>query len=159
MKNLLKQEPVVIVGFVQALLALFAAFGLELITPAQAAAVVAFTGAAVLLLRSVVTSPATAEQIKEQREILAEGVRSADTTGSVPYRSSKVAKKVLEGVVDTVIPPGLFAEALKYGLSQSFVLEAGVELSRQAIAAAKEAAARAPSGDEAYQRVRDRAAQ
>lgn len=153
MKNIFKQEPVVIIGFVQSGLALVAAFGFNLISPEQATAIVAFTGAAALLLRSAVYSPATAEEIKRQREILAEGVRNADTTGSVPYKSSKVAKKVLEGVVDTIIPPGLFAEALKYGLTQDFVLTAGVDLTRQAIAAAKEAAKRVPTQDETDARV------
>lgn len=152
--NLFKQEPVVIVGFVQAVLALVASFGFDLITPEQSAAVVAFTGATVLLLRSVVTSPATAEQLKEQREILARTVKTADTTGSVPFAGSKVAKKVLEGAVDMAVPPGLVSEAIKWGLSQDFVLSAGVVLTRQAIAAAKEAAKR-PLNDAELKADRD----
>lgn len=151
--NLFKQEPVILVGFVQAVLALVAAFGFDLITPEQSAAVVAFTGAAVLLLRSVVTSPATAEHLKEQREILARTVKTADATGSVPFAGSKVAKKVLEGAVNTVLPPGLVNEAIKWGLSQDFVFSAGVELTRQAISAAKEAAKRAPTAEESEANV------
>jgi hypothetical protein len=154
-KNLFKQEPALIVGAVQVTLTLLAAFGFDWITTEQAAAIVAFVGTATLLIRSLVFSPATAEQIKEQRDLLAETVVTADQTGSVPYQGTKTAKKVLGQAVDLVVPPGLMAEALKWGLSQNFVLAAGVELTKQAIAAAKEASKRAATYDEGKNVIRD----
>lgn len=153
MKNFFRQEPAIIVGVVQSLLVFLAAFGFNLLTTEQTAALIGLISTASLLLRGIVFSPATAEQIKAQREVLAKAVKTADTTGSVPYSGKKVAKKVLEGVVNTVIPAGLLNEAAKWGLSQDFVITAGVALTRQAIAAAKEAAKRAATVDEAQAHV------
>ncbi len=148
MKELFKQEPVVIVGFVQALLALIAAFGLEWITPEQATAVVAFTGAAVLLLRSVVTSPASAEHIKEQREVLARTVRTADTTGSVPFAGTKVAKKVLEGAVNTFIPPALTTALVAAGFPANFATMVGPEAAKIALEASRNATKKALTSEQ-----------
>jgi hypothetical protein len=155
MKNLFRQEPALIVGAIADMLALLAAFGFKLLTPEQAGAVIAFVSSATILTHSLVYSPATAEQIKEQRDILAETVVTADQTGTVPYQGTKTAKKVLGQAVDLVVPPGLMAEALKWGLSQNFVLAAGVELTKQAIAAAKEASKRPATYDESKDVIRD----
>ncbi len=59
-------------------------------------------------------------------------------------------------MVDTVIPSGLIAEAIKYGLSETYVLKAGVELTKQAIAALREQAKRTPSEADLEAHVRGR---
>ncbi len=80
----------------------------------------------------------------------------ADKEGVVNYRAAKTAKRVLDGVVDTVVPPGLIAEAIKYGLSETYALEAGVDLTKQAIAALREQAKKTPTEADLEAHVRAR---
>ena len=148
MKNLLKQEPAIIVGTVQSLLALVAAFGFDLISPEQAAAIIAAVSAFTLLLRGLIYSPATAEQIKEQREVLAKAVRAADTTGSVPFAGTKVARKVLEGAVNTIIPPALTAALVAAGFPANFAAMVGPEAAKIALEASRNATKKALTSEQ-----------
>ncbi len=145
--NLFKQEPALIIGFVQVTLALLAAFGFNLITPEQAAAIVAFVSAATLLIRSLVFSPATAEQIKEQRDILAETVLTADKTGSVPYKGTRTAKAI-EGAAATIIPPALTAALVAAGFPPNFAAMVGPEAAKIALEASRNATKKALTREE-----------
>lgn len=65
MRNLWNREPALVLGAVQALVALAVAFGLHL-TSEQVGAVMAAAAAVVALVtRRTVTSPATAAQVEE----------------------------------------------------------------------------------------------
>jgi hypothetical protein len=63
--NILSKEPAVLVGLVQAVLALAVSFGLDL-TPEQVGAIMAVTSALLaLLVRQAVVSPATIAKAEE----------------------------------------------------------------------------------------------
>lgn len=147
MKQIFRQEPALIAGAVQSALALVAAF-YDFISPQQAAAIVAFVGSAAVLLRSVVFSPATGGHIKEQRDILATAVRTADTTGSVPFAGTKVAKKVLEGAVNTIIPPALTAALVAAGFPANFAVMVGPEAAKIALEASRNATKKALTSEQ-----------
>lgn len=155
MGNLFRQEPAVIVGAVQALLALVAAFGLEWITPEQAAALVAFISAATLLIRSTVYAPATAEEIKAQRDLLAETVRTADETGSVSYKGAKTAKQVLGEGAATIISPALSAALVAAGLPANYAVLVGPKAAQMAVDAVNQARRRPLDRDESRDAIRE----
>lgn len=137
MKNLWKTEPAVLIGAVQALLALLAAFGFDFISPAQSIAIVAFISTATLLIRSIVYSPASAEEIKAQREMLAQSVKRAEVTGKVPETAAEVAESVIKGAATPVISAALAAAAAAVGLSPAFVAAASPAAVQAAIEAVK----------------------
>ncbi len=148
MKRFFHQEPALIVGAVQALLVFLAAFGFDLLTAEQTAALIGLISTATLLIRSLVFSPATAEQIKEQREVLARAVKTADTTGSVPFAGTKTAKKVLEGAVNTIIPAGLTAALVAAGFPANFAVMVGPEAAKIALEASRNATKKALTSEE-----------
>lgn len=123
------------------------AFGLDWLTPEQAAAIVGFVGSTAILIRGLVYSPATAEQIKEQRDTLAETVLTADQTGSVPYKGVKAAKRI-EGAAATIIPPALTAALVAAGFPPNFAAMVGPEAAKVALEAARNATKKALISEE-----------
>ena len=146
MKEFFKQEPVVIVGLVQNLLALLAAFGFDLITPAQSAAIVAFVSAATILIRSIVFSPASAEAI-------------AKTATDPPPSRDEAAKAAMALGVPVELAEKAATLALGGLLPANWIslivtTAAGVDYSKLE-AAVRDALARRPTTEELIERSKE----
>lgn len=151
MKQLLRTEPAVIVGTVQSILVLVAAFGFDLISPEQAAAIVAFVSAATILIRSVVASPATAATL----------ARGTLQTKPTPRQTDK-AKSILGIDQDrgVVVPPELKRLAIEYAKYlpmpyPEIVAAVGVAGLEVAVKAAQNATKRPLTRDESKEAIRD----
>lgn len=109
-------------------------------------------------VRLLVNSPATSAANADIRDALAQAVVLAEQTGKVPPVGKTLAENVIAGGIRGVAMPALQAAALALGLPHAFVVAAAPAALQAAMDAVEHVAARAPTGDEAYQRVRDQAA-
>lgn len=150
---------------VAAVLALTGLVTFGALTTEQIIAVIGTAGAiltAVVALleraRGMLNSPATSAQNAELRDALAQAIVLAEKNGSVPSVGKSLAEDVIKGGIRGAAGPALQAAALALGLPHAFVVAAAPAALQAAMDAVTEASKRAPTGDEAYQRVRDQAA-
>ncbi len=151
MKQFFKQEPAIIVGALTSALAPLAAFGLDIFSPEQAAAIVGFVSATAVLIRGLVYSP-------ESAETLAKGTLQSRPT---PRQAAK-AKTVLgiDPSGGTVIPPELkrlaeqYAHLLPFPYA-SIVAEGGLVALEIALKTAQNAARRPTTWDESKDVIKD----
>lgn len=105
LRRLFAAEPVLIVAVVQAGLALVAAFGLDLSAEQIAALVGFFSAALALVVRQVVTSPATVAGAVEVAATRTATILTSETigvAGSVTDRGEKIIGGVIDSTLDKV---------------------------------------------------------
>lgn len=102
MKALLRSEPAVFVGALQAAIVLAVAFGLD-VTPEQVAAVTAFAAAVfALFLRQTVASPATIVDVAGKAATQTAEALDGPTVGAIGTVTRK-AEPIITDTVDRVV--------------------------------------------------------